>query len=254
MQKIMIWGGRTIGVLIMLCGLPLALDDKTAAAQVFGVIGLTLFFLTYLDQLELLKAFGLEAKWARKVSEAETLISRMRELSDQMGELSILMLSRIGRMSGPPPRRELYSIVERLRALWSELQVPPARIEEMLAPWKHTNAIDMAMPIYRGLSAQIQAQITEQHMLQINPDEDVRQAAKEKARKLGELSSTLKTLSEEFGGQTAVVLQKVADDLVAIAPSTKEAVAGILNGRINSLRHYLAHGEFLDLEEWFLSE
>jgi hypothetical protein len=86
----------------LLCAIYEAMNQRIEAALALGGLFLVAVLLFYLPQLEVIKAFGVEAKMRETLNEAQEIIGRMKNLAEANAEATYGLIAWGNRWSGMP--------------------------------------------------------------------------------------------------------------------------------------------------------
>ncbi len=86
----------------LLCAVYEAMNQRVASAGVLGTLFLVTALLFYLPQLEVIKAFGVEAKMRETLTEAQEIIARMKNLAEVNAEAAYELIAWGNRFGGMP--------------------------------------------------------------------------------------------------------------------------------------------------------
>lgn len=104
----------------LLCAIYEAMNERISSAGLLAGIFLVAVLLFYLPQLELIKAFGVEAKMRATLNEAQEIVARMKNLAEANAEATYLLIARGNRWGGMPydeKQRIIDGIDSQLRSL-----------------------------------------------------------------------------------------------------------------------------------------
>lgn len=90
----------------LLCAIYEAMNQRIASAGALGALFLVTALLFYLPQLEVIKAFGVEAKMRETLTEAQEIIARMKSLAEVNAEASYGLLAWGNRYGGMLPEEK----------------------------------------------------------------------------------------------------------------------------------------------------
>lgn len=100
--------------LLLVIAVALALVDHVAAGSLVAGLFIVVALLHYLPQMESFKAYGVEAKWREKLSQADEILQMLRQSTLGSAKLTYLILGWGSRMGGPTPedRRAVADLVD----------------------------------------------------------------------------------------------------------------------------------------------
>jgi hypothetical protein len=107
----------------------LALEDKVPAATLLAGMFIVLTLFHFLPQLESFKAYGVEAKWREKISEADKVLSSLRSTLAMFGKMTYYTFGSGSRVSHPVGEKQ--RLADELDALLRANDVPEADILAM---------------------------------------------------------------------------------------------------------------------------
>lgn len=231
-------------------GLALLLDDKVAAASVALSFGIVLFLLSNLELFESFKApGGIEAKMRiidSKVDEVKELAQKVAGSAAANALASYELLSRSGRRSGPPARKDVLEMMRRFDEILGGLGVSSEERGRIRAPWDKVVADDL-FAVGRDIAVNQLNILARQYGGQPGSETHVRNFA-----------------SLDLGGAMRSRIGQEATPLEERILVLKEVVSNIANfpegggfpGRdkveesLRHAEHYLKTGDFLDVDYW----
>jgi hypothetical protein len=110
------------------------LSQRVGTATFFGGLALACVMVVYLPQLEVLKAFGMEAKLRETYREAVATLATVRRLSEISARASYLTIA-WGNRFGTPPAKERQAVLDEIDAQLTELKVTPRERATIVQPW-----------------------------------------------------------------------------------------------------------------------
>jgi hypothetical protein len=105
----------------LLCAVYQAMNDKPLSAATLGTIFLVGALILFIPQLEVLKAWGVEAKLRQSLDRAEEIIDRLRRLSVISAKATYTATAWGGRIGGPSAREK--------QALLDQVDEQPATLK-----------------------------------------------------------------------------------------------------------------------------
>jgi hypothetical protein len=104
----------------LLCAIYEAMNQRISSAGLLGGLSLVAVLLFYLPQLEVIKAFGVEAKMRATLNEAQEIIARMKNLAEANAEATYGLIAWANRWGGMPydeKQRKIDNIDSQLKSL-----------------------------------------------------------------------------------------------------------------------------------------
>jgi hypothetical protein len=104
----------------LLCAIYEAMNQRIASAGLLSGLFLVAVLLFYLPQLEVIKAFGVEAKMRETLNEAQEIIARMKNLAEANAEATYGLIAFGNRFGGMPydeKQRKIDNIDSQLKSL-----------------------------------------------------------------------------------------------------------------------------------------
>jgi hypothetical protein len=89
----------------LLLALALAILDRVAAATLVAGIFVVLVLFHYLPQMESFKAYGVEAKWRERISEADEILRKLRQSAAASARFTYHILGWGSRIGGTEQRQ-----------------------------------------------------------------------------------------------------------------------------------------------------
>jgi hypothetical protein len=109
-----------MAMLSLLCAVYKSMNQRLASAGVLAAIFVASALLLYLPQLETFKAFGIEARMQKNLTEAKEILEKVRQASIASAKSAYLNFAWANRWGGISPREKqkaLDSVNEQLRAV-----------------------------------------------------------------------------------------------------------------------------------------
>jgi hypothetical protein len=126
-RDILLYFVAALAMFALLCAVYQAMQNQNWSATVLGALFVACVMIVYINQLELLKVFGVEAK-LRKVddtlTEAQVIAGRLTELSKINARVSYMLMGWGNRMDGPSAK-DKQAIIDDVDKQLVELKISP---------------------------------------------------------------------------------------------------------------------------------
>jgi hypothetical protein len=132
-REIFLYFVAAVAMFSLLCAVYQAMNDKLWSATTLGTIFLVSALVFYLPHLEVLKAWGVEARLRQSLDRAEEIIERLRRLSTLSARVTYLTMAWSNRL-GEPPARERMSLLDDIDKQLEEMNVAPAERKAIIRP------------------------------------------------------------------------------------------------------------------------
>src|SRR5262249_8568968 len=110
-REIFLYLVAALAMFSLLCAVYQAMNDKLLSATTLGSIFLVAALILYIPNLEVLKAWGVEARLRQSLDRAEEIIDRLRRLSTLSARVTYLTMAWSNRW-GEPSGREKMSLLD----------------------------------------------------------------------------------------------------------------------------------------------
>ena len=119
----------------------LTLANKLAGATLMAGLFVVLVLMHYLPQMEYFKAYGIEAKWRQRISEADKILERLRSAAVVYGKLAYHVFGWGSRMSHPV--RQKQAIADEVDALLKAADVGAKELHEIKSDYINFILVDI---------------------------------------------------------------------------------------------------------------
>jgi hypothetical protein len=113
--------------ILLLIAVGLALIDHVAAGSLVAGLFVIVVHFHYLPQMESFKAYGVEAKWREKISEADEILKKLRQSTLASAKLTYLILGWGSRIGGSS-QKDKQAVADQVDAALLDLNVDPAAV------------------------------------------------------------------------------------------------------------------------------
>lgn len=147
-------GALMLGVTFLILGaVNSTLRNVTGGVSCFAA-GVIVIILFHFD-VKSFNVFGLAAELRGKISEADDILRKLRDISLPISEIAITTISQAGRYDSVVPKRKLYEFVTSISDELKSMQVSIDEVERVRDSWYLATSIDMAIPIHREIQNKI---------------------------------------------------------------------------------------------------
>lgn len=263
MEKIRNVVGNLLGSLTICVGLWSALQDHVSAATACFSAGVLILLVANINHFEFIKGFGFEARTKKldeKIEEADRLVEQLRRASQLFTDISVHLMSRAGRWSGPIPKPETQELVTRIETLLSSLGVEKDQIDESLGPFHRITLRDLGNSSFNRFFAEMDRHV--QHLngeLQnwIKENSPLDPTNPHYAKLLSESQNAQKyaqDVRQRYNDADPFTLDDLLERAVAEAPSwtdveRREFFAGVKE-LLHEYRYYAKHLRINNLTSW----
>lgn len=170
------WVLLLCGLVNLACGTWAGVQGNASLSATLLTAGLVLAFAGTIERFESIKGLGMEAKTKdldAKISEADQVLRRLRELASLSGASLIQLDSKSGRWGGAPDPAASAELAMRTKQLLQGLGLADEAINQALAPWVHIVVFEIGLAILQPVrlegykkKSQLEAQL---HTLRSTP-------------------------------------------------------------------------------------
>lgn len=231
------------------------------AAGIGLAAGLVLLLAASVEQFEVLKGLGVEAR-TRKLDEAidqaNATIEQLRELAEMSCVALVSLNARTGRWDSAPPIQETYATAQRVRRHLESLGSGPEVVRDALAPWVKVTTTDLVrkliLEIHRPLLlAQEQLnQKLQSYPQPINSGDVCYQALLDERNKYGTfLGRYVGEVNDWQSGTHAERLRSVVREMPLQDEADRLRLQNIIAPWLPRLDHLARTNDLLDKDDWF---
>jgi hypothetical protein len=141
-REIFLYFVAALAMFSLLCAVYQAMNDKLWSATTLGSIFLVAALILYIPNLEVLKAWGVEARLRQSLDRAEEIIERLRRLSTLSARVTYLTLAWNNRW-GEPSARERMSLLDDIDKQLEEMNVAPQERKAIIRPLIRMVGVDL---------------------------------------------------------------------------------------------------------------
>lgn len=243
-------------------GVLLGFEDKvTAATATYGAAVLSLIF-SFLPKFKKFKGLGIEAELLdKKIEEADTLLSQLRDVSIPIAEMVLSSTARMGRWDSGMPRNKKHDLVQRMERELRKVGVSDTQLDLAKEDWHYYNIFDLSSPVFGTITEALQRHLSErEHVLSqfsqpITPEHksEYEQLVENRNIALKEVQG-LKDLQQlKNQSELPTLLTESVSNSKLLSGDEKISLASNIEEQIKDIDHYVKHKEFRRLSVW-LSE
>jgi hypothetical protein len=141
-RDIFLYFVAAVAMFSLLCSVYQAMNDKLWSASVLGTIFLVSAFVVFIPRLEVLKAWGIEARLRESLDRAEEIIERIRRLSTLSARVTYLTMAWSNRW-GEPSARVRMSLLDDIDKQLEEMNVAPVERKAITRPLTRMIGVDL---------------------------------------------------------------------------------------------------------------
>jgi hypothetical protein len=181
-------------------------SQRLWSATFLSGLALACIMVVYLPQLEVLKAFGMEAKLRETYKEAVATLATVRRLSEISARASYLTIAWNNRF-GTPPAKERQAVLDEIDAQLTELKVTPRERATIVQPWVQMIKADFFFVFTRVIREIATLKASEfTHRLHTAPSQEATDASIAHSERITPWSKK----NSEFGGMERLKSQSLA--------------------------------------------
>ncbi|WP_316226786.1 hypothetical protein [Bradyrhizobium sp. SZCCHNS3052] len=134
---------------LLLIAVGLALIDRVAAGSLVAGLFIVVSLFHYMPQMESFKAYGVEAKWREKISEADEILRKLRQSTIASAKLTYLILGWGSRVGGAPPE-QVRAVADQVDAALLNLDIEADSIRALKDDYLFFTIYDL-FQVYDGI-------------------------------------------------------------------------------------------------------
>jgi hypothetical protein len=142
LREIFLYFVAALAMLSLLCAVYQAMNNSLRSAGVLATIFLVSALIVFIPQLEMLKAWGVEARLNKTLDRAEEIIGRLRRLSTVSARVTYLTMAWSNRW-GVPPAKEKMAVLDDINKQLEEMQVTPEERKAIARPLVRMVGVDL---------------------------------------------------------------------------------------------------------------
>lgn len=147
-RDILLYFVAALAMFSLLCAVYQAMNNMLRSAGLLATIFLVATLIVFIPQLEVLKAWGVEAKLRHSLDRAEEIIGRLRDLSTISARATYLTIA-WGNRIGSPSAKEKQRLLDGVNQQLVALNVDHAKMLEISRPLVRLIGVDL-FQIYKG--------------------------------------------------------------------------------------------------------
>jgi hypothetical protein len=133
-RDIFLYFVAAMAMFALLCAVYQAMNGKNGSAIALGAIFLVGALIVFIPQLEVLKAWGVEARLRQSLDRAEEIIGRLRRLSEISAKATYLTMAWDNRL-GSPSAKDKQQILDEVDRQLASLNVTAEERAEIVRPY-----------------------------------------------------------------------------------------------------------------------
>jgi hypothetical protein len=134
LRDIVLFVSGAMAIVSVILALYEGFNQRLASAGFLGALFMACAFMVFLPKLEVFKAFGVEAKLQRTVTEAVATLASLKRLAEISSRASYLTIAWGNRM-GTPPARDKQAVLDEIDKQLAELKVSPEELANIQRPF-----------------------------------------------------------------------------------------------------------------------
>jgi hypothetical protein len=140
-REIFLYFVAALAMFALLCAVYQAMNNKLGSATVLGTIFLVGSLIVFIPQLEVLKAWGVEARLRQSLDRAEEIIGRLRQLSVISAKATYTAMTWSNRL-GAPSAKEKQALLDQVDEQLTSLDVSEQERAQIVSPYVKFIALD----------------------------------------------------------------------------------------------------------------
>jgi hypothetical protein len=140
-RDIFLYFVAALAMFSLLCAIYQAMNDKNVSAGTLGGIFLVSALIVFIPQLEVLKAWRVEAKLKQSLDRAEEIIGRLKQLSVLSAKATYITMTWENRL-GSPSAKDKQQLLDEVDKQLESLDVSPAERAAVVGPFVQYIAVD----------------------------------------------------------------------------------------------------------------
>jgi hypothetical protein len=142
LREIFLYAVAALALFALLGAVYQAMNRQLGSAATLGAIFLVGALIVFIPQLEVLKAWGIEARLTKTLDRAEEIIGRLRRLSAISAKATYMQMTWGNRMAAPPAA-EKQAILDEIDQQLADLNVSPEERSAITRPFVQMIGFDL---------------------------------------------------------------------------------------------------------------
>lgn len=134
LREIFLYAVAALSLFALLCAVYQAMNRQTGSAATLAGVFLVTSLIVFIPQLEVLKAWGIEARLSKTLDRAEEIIGRLRALSAVSAQSTYMQMAWGNRM-GTPSAKDKQAILDEVDRQLVDLGVPEEERSKIHKPY-----------------------------------------------------------------------------------------------------------------------
>jgi hypothetical protein len=135
-----------MSMLSLLLAVYQAMNNSLKSAGVLAAVFFVSTMIVFIPQLEVLKAFGVEAKLREKLNEADVIIAKLNRLSALSAKVSYTMMAWGNRFDGPSAK-DRQAIIDEVDRQIADLKLTPEQRRDITGQYVSFIGLDLLMNV-----------------------------------------------------------------------------------------------------------
>jgi hypothetical protein len=149
LRDVVLFVSGAIAIVSLILALYEGFNQRVSAAVFLSGLFVACALMVYLPKIEVFKAFGVEAKLQKTVTEAVATLASLKRLAEISAKASYLTMA-WGNRLGTPPAREKQAVLDDIDAQLAELKVSPDEIAKIQIPFVKMVRVDFLF-LFQGV-------------------------------------------------------------------------------------------------------
>jgi hypothetical protein len=141
-REILLYVAAAFAIFSIICAVFQAMNDRLGSAGVLAALFVACTMIVFLPQLEVFKAFGIEARLAKTLDRAEEILGRLRTLSEISARVSYLTMAWSNRW-GQPSVKEKKAVLDGIDKQLEDIKVSPEERKSLARPLVRMVGVDL---------------------------------------------------------------------------------------------------------------
>lgn len=141
-RDIVLYVAAAFAIFSLICAVYQAMNERLSSAGVLAGIFFVCTMIVFIPRLEVLKAWGVEARLRESLSEANAIIERLNRLSAISAKVSYMTLAWGNRM-GAPTAKDKQALLDEVDQQIADLKLTPSERAEITKPYMRLVAFDL---------------------------------------------------------------------------------------------------------------
>ena len=143
-REILLYVAAAFAMLSFACAVYQAMNKEPASAGILAAIAIVCTLLVFFPQLEMIKAFGIEARLSKTLDRAEEILGKLQRLSTISARTSYMAMAWGNRM-GSPSAKDKQAVLDEVDQQLADLKVSTEERDALKRPYVQLIGFDFFM-------------------------------------------------------------------------------------------------------------